>query len=487
MTDEPKKRSAANFSANKVRWPADEVTRRPIDSLIPYARNARTHSDEQVAQIAASMREWGWTNPVLIDEGGGIIAGHGRVLAARKLGLTEVPCMMATGWSEAQKRAYVLADNQLALNAGWDTALLSTELQGLDADGFDLSLLGFGDLAALMAPLDDTDAMSADGDAGEGDDVDEAPEPPRNPVSRPGDLWRLGDHRLLCGDSTDAESVARIMDGERASLLFTSPPYGNQRNYTTGGIDDWDALMRGVFCHLDEAMAEDGQVLVNLGLVHRDNEWQPYWEAWLDWMRAQGWRRFGLYVWDQGAGMPGDWAGRLAPAFELIFHFNRQARKPNKIVPCKTAGEIGHAPGTAGMRQRDGSFSTWTHGGAATQPFRIPDSVIRIERHHGAVGRDLSHPAPFPVKLAEHVMSTYSAEGDVVFEPFAGSGTTIIAGERTGRRVRAIELAPAYVDVAVTRWQNFTGLPATLESDGRTFTEVMAERAPVGIVASTAA
>ena len=175
--------------------------------------------------------------------------------------------------------------------------------------------------------------------------------------------------------------------------------------------------------------------------------------------------------------MPGDWAGRLAPAFELVFHFNRQARKPNKIVPCKTAGEIGHAPGTAGMRQRDGSFNTWTHGGAATQPFRIPDSVIRIERHHGAVGRDLSHPAPFPVKLAEHVMLAFSDDGEIVYEPFCGSGTSLIAGERTGRKVRAIELAPAYVDVCLLRWQQlFPEKPVTLAGDGRPFAAVAAER-----------
>lgn len=175
--------------------------------------------------------------------------------------------------------------------------------------------------------------------------------------------------------------------------------------------------------------------------------------------------------------MPGDWAGRLAPAFELVFHFNRQARKPNKIVPCKTAGEIGHAPGTAGMRRHDGSFNTWTHGGEATQPFRIPDSVIRIERHHGAVGRDLSHPAPFPVKLAEHILRAFSDEGDVVYEPFGGSGTSLIAGERTGRRVRAIELAPQYVDVSILRWQQlFPDAPPVLADGGGTFEEMAAER-----------
>jgi DNA modification methylase len=233
--------------------------------------------------------------------------------------------------------------------------------------------------------------------------------------------------------------------------------------------------MQGVFANLP--MAEGGQVLVNLGLVHREGEWQPYWQDWLEWMRRQSWRRFGLYAWDQGAGMPGDWAGRLAPAFELVFHFNRQARKPNKIIPCKTAGAIGHAPGTAGLRKKDGSFTAWTHGGEATQPFRIPDSVIRIERHHGAVGTDLSHPAPFPVKLAEHIMLAFSDEGEIVFEPFCGSGTSLVAGERIGRKVRAIELAPEYVDVAILRWrQRFPDKPVRLAGDGRTFEAIAAER-----------
>jgi DNA modification methylase len=160
-----------------------------------------------------------------------------------------------------------------------------------------------------------------------------------------------------------------------------------------------------------------------------------------------------------------------------VFHFNRQARKPNKIIPCKTAGEIGHAPGTAGLRRKDGSFTAWTHGGEATQPFRIPDSVIRIERHHGAVGTDLSHPAPFPVKLAEHIMEAFSSEGEIVFEPFCGSGTSLIAGARTGRQVRAIELAPEYVDVAILRWrQRFPDKAVSLAGDGRTFEAIAAER-----------
>ena len=447
-----------------------------LDRLKPYARNPRTHSDEQVAQIAASIVEFGWTNPVLVAGDGAVIAGHGRLKAARRLGLDAVPVVVLDHLSEAQRRAYVIADNKLALNAGWNDELLAAELHALNGDGFDLALTGFdeAELDRLMAPLDGTDAMSPDGDTEEGGEGDDAPEPPRNPVSRPGDLWRLGDHRLLCGDSTDAEAVARIMNGERASLLFTSPPYGNQRNYTTGGIGDWDALMRGVFGHLAAVMAEDGQVLVNLGLVHRDNEWQPYWETWVAWMRGQGWRRFGLYVWDQGPGLPGDWNGRLAPSFELLFHFNRQARKPNKIVPCKWAGHINDSHG--GMRGKDGTVGAWTHAGQGVQETRIPDNVLRITRHK-ARGLETEHPAVFPVALPEFVMKTYSAEGDAVFEPFAGSGTTIIAGERTGRFVRAIELAPEYVDVALLRWrQLFPGTEVVLDGDGRTFEAVAAER-----------
>jgi hypothetical protein len=152
---------------------------------------------------------------------------------------------------------------------------------------------------------------------------DELPEAPKRVTSRPGDLWRLGRHRLICADAADVAAIEHLMAGERAALLFTSPPYANQRDYTAGGIADWDALMQGVFTAAFRALREDGQILVNLGLVHRNGEWQPYWEAWIAWMRAQGWRRFGWYVWDQVVTLPGDWSGRLAPRHEFIFHFNR--------------------------------------------------------------------------------------------------------------------------------------------------------------------
>jgi DNA modification methylase len=432
----------------------DTVEHWPLDRLIPYARNARTHDDDQIAQIAASIVEFGWTNPILVDAEGGLVAGHGRLLAARKLGLVTVPVVVLDHLTPAQRRAYVIADNKLALNAGWNEELLAAELHALNGEGFDLALTGFREteLDALMAPLDD--AESAEG-AGE-DAADDMPAPPREPITRVGDLWLIGNHRLLCNDSTDAPAVARVMNGERAALVFTSPPYGNQRDYTTGGVGDWDALMRGVFASLP--VTDSAQVLVNLGIVHRENEWQPYWQEWLDWMRQQGWRRFGFYVWDQGPGLPGDWNGRLAPAFEFVFHFNRKARKPNKIVPCKWAGHVNDTHG--GIRHKDGHVGEWTHAGQGVQDTRIPDNVIRITRHK-ARGIETEHPAVFPVALPEFVMRAFSNEREILYEPFAGSGTSIIAAERAGRRARSIELAPEYVDVALRRWRKLFSRPTS--------------------------
>ena len=272
------------------------------------------------------------------------------------------------------------------------------------------------------------------------------------------------------------------MAGDEAKLCFTSPPYGSQRQYTqlsTNAIPDWDGLMRGVFATLP--MAPDGQVLVNLGLIHKDNEFIPYWDRWLDWMRASGWRRFGWYVWDQGPGLPGDWNGRLAPSFEFVFHFNHKSRQPNKIVPCIYAGRDTHLRGdgtsAGGMRNKDGSKTAWNHVGTVTQDTKIPDGVIRIMRHKGKIGQDIDHPAVFPVALPEFVINSYTDEGEIVFEPFCGSGTTLLAAQRTGRRCRAVEIAPEYVDVAVKRFQqNFPDVPVTLAATGQTFAEVIDER-----------
>ncbi|MCC6591758.1 MAG: site-specific DNA-methyltransferase [Xanthomonadales bacterium] len=459
------------------------VEYRKVEALIPYARNPRTHSEAQTAKIAASIVEYGWTNPILVDGGNGIIAGHGRLAAAHKLGLAEVPVIELAHLSAAQKRAYVIADNRLALDAGWDEEMLALELAELSEAGFDLALTGL-DATELEALFADEQASDAEAQADESaDDADDVPEVPATPVSRAGDVWAIGAHRLICGDAADAEVVATLMAGERAALCFTSPPYGNQRDYTTGGIKDWDALMRGVFAQLP--MADDAQVLVNLGLIHRDNEFVPYWEAWLGWMRTKSWRRFGWYVWDQGPGMPGDWQGRLAPSFEFVFHFNRASRKPNKIVPCKFAGQETHlrADGSStAMRGKDGDVGGWTHAGQPTQDMRIPDSVIRVMRHKGKIGAGIDHPAVFPVALPQFAVEAFSDSGEVVFEPFGGSGSTMLAAQRAGRICRSVEIAPEYVDVAIRRFQQnhpevaITLLESADGNSGQTFDEVAAAR-----------
>ncbi len=438
-----------------------KTEQRKIADLIPFARNSRTHSDEQVAQIAASIREFGWTNPILVDDANGIIAGHGRLAAARKLGMAEVPVIVLDHLTDAQKRALVIADNKLALNAGWDLELLSSEIEGLGEDGFDLSLLGFNEdeLAALL--VEKTEGLV---------DPDDIPEVPADPVSVLGDVWLLGKHRIVCGDSTDADNLTKLMNGERADMLFTSPPYAQQRDYGAAKekVSDWDALMQGVF---SIAPVKDGaQLLVNLGLVHREGEWMPYWDGWIAWMREAGWRRFGWYVWDQGPGLPGDWNGRLAPSHEFIFHFNRETLRANKSVASKMAGVVSNG----GLREKDGSIGGRSKGPSAIQSHKIHDSVFRVMRHKGGLGKAGKHPAVFPVALVEEAFDAYTKAGDIVFEPFCGSGTQVIAAEKLGRHCFGSELDPAYVDVAVKRWQEFTGLDAVHEETGKTFAEMAA-------------
>lgn len=471
------------------------VEYRKVEALIPYARNPRTHTESQIAKIASSIVEFGWTNPILVDGDNGIIAGHGRLAAARKLGLDQVPVIELGHLTPTQKRAYVIADNRLAMDAGWDDEMLALELAEIAEAGFDLGLTGFAEdeIERLLDGLEEAaeaDETEGEGDADEGAD-DDIPEPPRIVISRPGDVWLLGRHRLICADSSDAAALQRLMAGDRAALLFTSPPYANQRNYTTGGIADWDALMHGVFGASMTIMRENGQMLVNLGLVHRDGSVIPYWDDWLRWMPKNGWRFFGWYVWDQGVTVPGDWAGRLAPRHEFIFHFNREARKPNKIVPCKYAGQDVHlrADGTSagGLRSKEGDRGEWNHAGKPTQDYRIPDSVITVTRQRGPIDpeREIDHPAVFPIGLPKFVMESFTNEGDIVFEPFSGSGTTILAGEACGRTVRASELAPEYVDVAVIRWiKNHPDQTPVLESTGQTWDEVKAEREPEGVTAT---
>jgi len=230
-----------------------QIEYRAIDALLPYARNPRTHTPEQIAKIAASIVEVGWTQPILVDGESGIIAGHGRLAAARKLELSNVPVIELGHLTPAQKRAYVIADNRLALDAGWDDELLALEMAELSESGYDLLLTGFDDdeLDQMLADIAETDGSDTDEEPASDED-DDVPEAPKQPISRPGDVWQLGPHRLICGDASDPTVIAMLMQGEQASLCFTSPPYGNQRDYTSGGISDWDGLMRGVFAQVPD-------------------------------------------------------------------------------------------------------------------------------------------------------------------------------------------------------------------------------------------
>lgn len=443
-----------------------EIHYRRIDAIRPAANNPRTHSDAQISQLVRSISDYGWTNPILIDEHGVIIAGHGRLMAASKAGMSEVPTITLLGLTEEQKRALVIADNKLAMNAGWNDDLLRSELEALKALDFDVSKIGFSEdeLAAIL--IERTEGLT---------DPDDVPEAPTEPVTVLGDVWLLGRHRLMCGDSTDVAQIGRLTQGALADLCFTSPPYGQQRDYKAS-IGDWDALMQGVFAAAP--VKPEAQLLVNLGMIHRDGEWLPYWDGWIAWMREQGWRRFGWYVWDQGPGLPGRWQGRLAPSHEWIFHFNRvaeQARKTkDKLASSKDGSKARHS---TGLRGKDGKMSGLGNLNATFQPKKIPDSVVRIMRHKARGGVENEHPAVFPVDLVSEMLTAFSDPEDIVYEPFCGSGTQLIGAQKNGRTCLAMEIAPQYCDVAVLRWQNFTGQTAVHATTGQPFGAADTEQA----------
>jgi DNA modification methylase len=281
--------------------------------------------------------------------------------------------------------------------------------------------------------------------------VDKADELREKWGTETGQLWQCGEHRVICGDCTDKAVVERVMGGEKADLVFTSPPYAQQRDYkqeAKASVSDWDGLMVGAFGSM--LTSDAAQVLVNLGLVHRDNEWIPYWEQWIEWMRSQGWRRFGWYVWDQQDGLPGDWNGRFAPSHEFVFHFNRHPYRPKKTVPCKEAGVV---PTARSIRGRDGVKKASGHAGRPVQDTKIPDSVIRAQRQKVA-SETTGHPAPFSVAFALVFVESWPG---LVYDPFLGSGTTMIACEQIGRKCRGIEISPAYVAVILQRYIDATG------------------------------
>ncbi|HHX88776.1 MAG TPA: site-specific DNA-methyltransferase, partial [Paracoccus sp.] len=395
------------------------VEYRGLDSLVPYARNARTHSETQVAEIAGSIREFGFVNPVLIAEDGTLIAGHGRVLAARLLGMDTVPAITLAGLSDTQRRALVLADNRIALNAGWDEALLALELSDLKEAGFDLGIMGFedGELDRLLSGSDDDDASTA---------PVVIPEPPRNPASQTGDLWVLGDHRLLCGDSTSHDDVRRLMNGERAILFATDPPYlvdYDGSNHPTRNKDwsqsygtTWDDSSQG-------AELYDGFIAAAVaGAITEDAAWYCWHASRRQAMLEECWEKAGAFVHQQII-----WVKERGVLTRSHYLWKHEPclmgwRRPNR--PPKVADET--------------LSSTW----------EMP-SFTKEERP--------DHPTPKPLDAFGIPMRQHVARGGLCYEPFAGSGSQIMAGEANNRRVYAMEISPAYIDVCIERWQAETG------------------------------
>ncbi len=440
------------------------------EKLMMNPDNWRRHPQSQQAAMEGVLDDLGWIQQVIVNQRTGrLIDGHLRVELARKHKAKEVP-VIYVDLSEAEEKLALATLDPISALAETDSDTLQQLLGQVETDN-----------DALLAMLDDLEPPEAPEDhdpTGEPEAEDAIQGAPA--VSQQGDVWQMGDHRLMCGDSTNPNHVKQLMDGRKARLCFTSPPYGNQRDYTTDGITDWDKLMTGVFgaSTMGSAMHKSGQVLVNLGLIHHKNEWQPYWDGWLEFMRIDGWRRFGLYVWDQGPGMPGDWAGRLAPAFELIFHFNKEKRKPNKIVPCEGAGEVSHQNDAGGIRSNDGEVGGWTHSGQPIQDYKIPDSVIRLMRQKGSIGDGIDHPAVFPVTLPQHLMEAYTHEGESCYEPFNGSGTSLTAAQNSGRRMHSMELAPEYCDVALERFRRkFPEVEITHQQTGKSLQAMIDQRA----------
>ncbi len=414
-------------------WLVDKVAHWPTARLVPYARNARTHSEEQVAQIAASIVEFGFTNPILAGSDGVIVAGHGRLAAAQKLGLESVPVVVLDHLTPTQRRALIIADNRIAENAGWDDAMLRIELQSLQEDGFNLDITGFD--ADALAELMAGEETTVDGNT----DEDAVPEVPVTPISRPGDIWVLGEHRLLCGDSTVAESYDRLMQGEPADMVFTDPPYNV--DYANSAKDK----MRGT----DRPILND-----NLG------------DGFYDFLLAALTPMLQHCAGATYIAMSSSELDTLQQAFRAA-----GGKWSTFIIWAKHTFTLGRADY---QRQYEPILYGWPEG----------------ENRHWCGDRDQSdvwaikkpqkndlHPTMKPVELVERALRNSSRPGDTVLDPFGGSGTTVIAAEKSGRKARMIELDPKYCDVIVRRWQDFSGGQARRQADDCLFDDLAAETA----------
>lgn len=397
-----------------------------IDKLIPYAKNSRTHSDAQIAQIAASIKEFGFVNPVLIDDAGGIIAGHGRVMAARKLSIEEVPCIRLSHLSENQKRAYVIADNKLALNAGWDDEMLKLEIKDLELADFDISLLGFDaeELENILDEPETTEGLTED---------DEVPEAPEQPITVLGDVWVMGKHRLMCGDSTSIDAFDKLMAGQQADMIFTDPPYGmsydgGRGKKQFGMIKNDDAQGSDLIALVRDALATAKASCKEGASAYVCFPWRTYAEF-EEAMQSCGINVNSCIVWDKKSVGLGHQDYR--PQHEFIFY-----SKGGQFYGDRSQSDVWYM-----SRGNTGAYV---------------------------------HPTQKPVELVEKAINNSSKKGDAVVDCFGGSGSTLIACEKTGRNSRLMELDPKYCDVIVKRWQEFTGKNATHEASGKTYNEMAA-------------
>ena len=377
-----------------------EIKKVSVEKLIPYVRNSRTHSDAQVAQIAASIKEFGWTNPILVDGENGIIAGHGRLLAARKLGHSEVPIIELSHMTESQKKAYVIADNQLAMNAGWDTAMLTLELADLKDAGFDLDIIGFDakELDKLLEP-EQVEGLT---------DEDAVPYAPEEPKTKLGDIYQLGNHRLMCGDSTSIDAVEKLMNGQKADMVFTDPPY----NIDYQGVKDKREKIKNDKMPDNEFVDFLTESLMGCETMYVCCSWH-YAHLFREAMIRIARQPKAMIVWD-----------KVNPAQHLDKYF-----KQHEII-----------------------FYYGDYGGQKT----LRGDVWTLKRQKNTV-----HPTMKPVELIEIALQD-NAGKKIVYDGFGGSGSTMIACEKLGRHARLMELDPKYCDVIVKRWEDFTGKKAVL-------------------------
>lgn len=453
----------------KVAVMPEKLERLAVSGLKPYASNARTHSDAQIDQIAASIREFGFTNPVLVADDGTIIAGHGRVLAAQRIGMETVPALRLSHLSKAQRQAYVIADNKLAENAGWDEALLRLELGALRDLGFDLGLVGFDEdeLAALFVGDEDVEEQGLTDD-------DDAPGLSIGAVSRRGDIWILGEHRVMCGDSTVMADVDALCGGDLVDLCWTDPPYNVDYEGSAGRIenDNQDDLSFRAF--LQDAFVSVFAMLRPVGAIyvaHSDTEGFNFRAA----FRDAGFKLSGCLIWAKPSLVLGrsDYQWRHEPILygwkEGAAHSWFGGRKETTVIEAEDMPFVVMADGSVQIEVGD---SVLRLSGADLKVEELVGSVIRAEKPR----KSAEHPTMKPVELILGMLRNSSRRGDLVLDPFGGAGSTLIACQKIGRKARLMELDPRYCDVIVRRWQEFSGKKATLEGVGKRFDTLAAER-----------